>query len=149
MKSFKTMVLGICLAFTLAACDQAVWYDTKEEAMENGLEDKASGVTVEEYKGERIVLYEYEGALGAASITESEKGYHWYRSVPYHGFENTGDLPYTTGSFTFETEAGVEVAILYGAIFDSTMEINEVASREELTEVTRLDESNLFYSLLE
>ncbi|MFP3322518.1 hypothetical protein R0K05_05395 [Planococcus sp. SIMBA_160] len=149
MKSFKTIVLGICLVLTLAACDQAVWYDTKEEAIENGLEDKARGVTVEEYKGETIVLYEYEGALGAASITESEKGYHWYRSAPYHGFDAPGDLPYATGGFTLETEAGVEVTILYGTIFDPMMDINEVASREELTEVTMLDESDLFYTLLE
>ncbi|MBU9675031.1 hypothetical protein KQ939_08970 [Planococcus sp. CP5-4] len=153
MKSFKTIILGICIVFTLAACDQAVWYDTREEAIKKGLQGEgisaSSPMSVEEYDDETIVSYAQDNSLGVASITESEKGYSWYRSAPYHGFEVTGDLPYTTGSFTFETEAGVEVTVLYGEIFDPTMQVNEVASREGLNEVTLLGESNLFYTFLE
>lgn|GEM_PF-4112910 len=153
MKSFKTIILGICIVFTLAACDQAVWYDTREEAIEKGLQEEgisaSSPMSVEEYDDETIVAYAQDNSLGVASITESEKGHRWYKSAPDHGFEVTGDLPYTTGSFTFETEAGVEVTVLYGEIFDPTMQVNEVASREGLNEVTLLGESNLFYTFLE
>lgn len=153
MRNLKTLMNGICLLLILAACNQSDWYDTSDEAIENGLQEEGIGesptVSVEEYEGETIVLYAQGNFLGAASITESERGYSWYKSAPDHGIEVTGDLPYTTGSFEVETESGVQISILYGEIFDPTIQVNDVASREGLDELTLLGDSQLFYAVLE
>lgn len=153
MRKFKTLMIGICVLFILTACNQSDWYDTRDEAIENGLQKEGIGesstVSVEEYEGETIVLYAQDNSLGVASITESEEGYSWYRSAPDHKFEVTGDLPYTTGSFEVETESGMQVTILYGEIFDSTIQVNDIASREGLNELKLLGDSKLFYAVLE
>ncbi|MEZ0481031.1 hypothetical protein [Planococcus sp. SSTMD024] len=153
MRKLKALMIGICVLFILAACNQSDWYDTRDEAIENGLQKEgisaSADVSVEEYDGETIVLYAQDNSLGVASITESEKGYSWYRSAPNHRFEVTGDLPYTTGSFEFETESEVQVPILYGEIFNSTIQVNDVASCEGLNELTLLGDSKLFYAVLE
>ena len=153
MKNLKILLLGVFVLFILTACNQTDWYDTRDEAIENGLQEAgvgaSSAVSVEEYGGETIVLYAHENSLGVVSITESEKGYGWYKSAPNHSFEVTGDLAYTTGSFEMETESGVQVPILYGEIFDSSVQVNDVKSREGLSELTLLGDSNLFYAILE
>ena len=153
MRNLKTLMVGICLLFLLAACNQSDWYDTRDEAIESGLQEEgigaSSAVSVEEYDGETIVLYAHENSLGVASITESEQGYSWYKNAPHHAFEVTGDLPYTTGNFEIETESGVQVPILYGEIFDPSIQVNDVASREGLNELKLLGESNLFFAFIE
>lgn len=153
MKNLKILLPSIFVLFILAACNQSDWYDTRDEAIESGLQEEGIGtssvVSVEEYDGETIVLYAHENSLGVASITESEQGYSWYKHAPDHAFEVTGDLPYTTGSFEFETESGLQVPILYGEIFDSSIQANDIASREGLNELKLLGESKLFFAFLE
>lgn len=109
-------MISIYVLFILTACTQSDWYDTRDEAIENGLQEEGIGesptVSIEEYDGETIVLYAQDNSLGVASITEGEEGYSWYRSAPNHRFEVTGDLPYTTGSFEVETDSGMQVTIL-------------------------------------
>ena len=98
-KGVKVMKRGVFLIilciFSLFACssqDSREWFETKEEAIDYGLRTSESGIplkqlSIEEYQGETIVFYDFAGDLGIASITESRKGYSWYRSGPYLGFE--------------------------------------------------------------
>lgn len=156
LRKLKTLIVGICILFTLVACNEnssSDWYDTRDEAVEMGVQEeginRSAVLSVEEYKNETIVFYEHEGDLGVASITESEKGYHWFRNSPYFGFDVTGDLPYTTASFNYETETGMLVPILYGQIFDNSVQIIDLENLENGNEVKLLGNSNFFFTFLE
>lgn len=75
-----------------------------------GLSDKLTGSIIKEgvnrssilssenVNGETIIFYEGHNALGVASIAESPKGYSWYRSQAYTGFQGQ-DVPYMTVGF--------------------------------------------------
>lgn len=85
MRKILTLLV---LASFLAGCysDSTGWYDTKEDAIKYGLEqesskgiEKAILLSVEEHMDETIVFFEFANALGVASITESKKGFSWYR----------------------------------------------------------------------
>lgn len=156
LRKLEILIVGICILFTLVACNQnssSDWYDTKEEAVEIGLQEEGINETVgwsaEEYENETIVFYDHKGDLGVASITESEKGYRWFRSSPYFGFDVTGDLPYTTAGFNYETETGLLVPILYGQIFDDSVQSGDLENLEGVKGVKMLGNSNIFFTFLE
>ncbi|TMU85011.1 hypothetical protein FGG79_14015 [Bacillus sp. BHET2] len=126
----RSAFLIILCIFSLFACssqDSREWFETKEEAVDHGIRTSESGsplkqLSMEEYQGETIVFYDYAGSLGVASISKSTKGYSWYRSNPYFGFESDGEMSYSTAGFVLETESGVKIPILYGKAIDPSIE---------------------------
>lgn len=156
MRKLKNLIIVACVVFIVAACNQTSssdWYGTKDETIEIGLQEEGinrpTNISVEEYEGETIVFYESEGALGVASITESEEGYKWFKNSPTFSFDVTGDLPYTTGKFSFETESGLQVPILYGEIFDNSVQITDLQKNEDFNDAKLIGNSNLFFTFLE
>ncbi len=77
--------LIIFLLILLVGCqniNNLHWFETKDKAIEYGLKqegvDKTAAIlSIEDFKGETIIFYEKESALGVASIIESDKGYSW------------------------------------------------------------------------
>lgn len=115
--------------FLLTACSEgnsSERHDTKDKAIEFGLQeegtDNSSILSIEEFKNETIVFYDYDNTLGVANVSEDSNGYRWFRTEAYLDFEISGDLPYTTGSFNYETEKGIEVPILYGKLLDDSID---------------------------
>lgn len=153
--SLRKVLLGsIILSFILAGCNQksrSDWYDTKEEAIEYGLVqeriDESAVLSVEEYEGEAIVFFDNDGALGVASITKNNKGYSWFRSEPYFDFDVEGELPYTTGGFDFKTINGLKVSVLYGKVFDATIQKVRLLGDGPERELKIYEDSNLFYAI--
>lgn len=153
--SMRKIFLGTCILFLiLVGCNQendSNQFETKEEAIEFGLEeeevDKSAVLSVEEYEGETIVFYERQGSLGVASITENIQGYSWFRSSPYFGFEIEGDLPYTTNGFNFETESGLELSVLYGKVFDNSIQSMKLSGDGDQRDLTVDENSKLFYAI--
>ncbi|MBM7096021.1 hypothetical protein JSY36_09655 [Bacillus sp. H-16] len=136
MKRLLIAVL-MCSVMIMAACsggESLTWYETKEEAIQEGVISEGAGgyavLSVEEYDGETFIFYEYNDALGVASIAESDKGYAWYRSSAYYGFE--GDSPIHTIGFQTETYSRFEVAVIAGAVNDSAITSVHVAGGEPL-----------------
>jgi hypothetical protein len=119
------MSIALLLLIGCSQYSSSDWYDTKEKAIANGLEqeglDESAVLAVEDYEGETIVFVERTGALGVASITENNKGYSWYRSEPFFNFYVEGELPFTSDSFKFETKTGLDLSVLYGKAFDHTI----------------------------
>ncbi|WP_245613705.1 VOC family protein [Alkalihalobacterium bogoriense] len=83
--------------------DNSKWYNTKDEAIKYELEQEGSNailLSVEDYSGETIVFFEQSKTLGVASVTESKKGFSWYRDEPFIDFD--GDIPYSTMGFNYK-----------------------------------------------
>jgi hypothetical protein len=121
----KKNISLLLLIYLLVGCstDTSEWYDSKEDAIKYGLIQEGSNailLSVEEYADETIVFIELNNALGVASITESKKGYSWYRGEPYSGFG--GDAPYSRMGFDIGTKEGTEVSILVGEAFDTNIQ---------------------------
>lgn len=134
----------------MAGCteDNPQWYETKEDAIKYGLEQESSNailLAVEEYKDETIVFFEQDQALGVASITDSEKGFSWYRDQPLTGFE--GGSSYSTAGFESETKQGTKVPILAGKAFDHNITKIRIPGRDNQKILTITDKSGLFYSI--
>jgi hypothetical protein len=132
--------------------DNHEWYDTKEDAIKYGLEqegsdNKATLLSVKDYKGETIVFFEFNNALGVASIAESENVFNWYRSRPYSGFE--GDSPYSTMGFDIETKSGLKVSILAGKAFDTNFQKIKLLGDGSERVLTITEKSRLFYAIHE
>ncbi|WP_078548521.1 hypothetical protein [Litchfieldia alkalitelluris] len=142
--------------FLMVGCtnkeDRAVeWFTTEEEAIEKGLQQEGTDthavLSIESYKGETLVFYDYGGALGVASITESDQGFSWYRSNAYSDIE--GDVPYAYGGFKAKTENGIAIQILYGKAFDNSIKVMNLV-RDTEKQVMKIDEdSRLFYAIHE
>lgn len=150
----RKVFLGSIILLILVGCNQKsnpAWYDTKEQAIEYGLDQEGTGksavLSVEEYEGETIVAFEYAGSFGVASITESKKGYSWFRSEAYFGFDVEGDIPYTINGFDFETKTGLEVSVLYGKAFDSTIKKMKLSGDGAERELEIFEDSKLFYAI--
>ena len=150
----KTFLGSIILLYILVGCNQensSNWYETKEKAIEYGLEqeevDKSAVLSIEEYEGETIVFYERAGSLGVASISENNKGYSWYRSEPYLGFDIEGDIPYTSNGFNYGTESGLELSVLYGKVFDNSIQSLKLSSDGTERELEIFGNSRLFYAI--
>ncbi|WP_087973533.1 hypothetical protein [Oceanobacillus rekensis] len=150
----RKVFLGSIILLILVGCNQkgnSDWYDTKEQAIEYGLEqegtDESAVLSVEEFKGETIAFFEHAGSFGVASITENEKGFSWFRSEPYFDFDVEGDIPYTTNGFDFETKTGLEVSVLYGKAFDNTIQKMKLLGDGAERELEVFDDSKLFYAI--
>ncbi|MFL0584331.1 hypothetical protein ACH0B6_17295 [Solibacillus silvestris] len=149
----KILTLLACISL-LAGCNpnDTVWFDTKEDAIKYGLEQessndlvKATVLSVEEYKDETIVFFESANALGVASITDSKKGFSWYRDIPYSDFE--GDIPYSTVSFDLETKRGTEISILAGKVNDTKIQKVKLLGDGNERELLITENSRLFYTI--
>lgn len=151
----RKVILGsLILLFIVVGCsqkDSSDWYDTKEKAIESGLKqegmDDSAVLSVEEYEGETIVFYENEGTLGIANIIESNRGYSWFRSEPYFDFDVEGDLAYTTAGFDFETKNGIKGSVLYGKVFDDSIEKMLLQGDGPDRKLEIFNDSKLFYAI--
>ncbi|WP_430786910.1 hypothetical protein VBD025_15055 [Virgibacillus flavescens] len=151
MKKWQVYIGGISLMLMLVACSQGSnsnWHNTEDEAIEFGLEEEGTDtsaiLSTEKFKGETIVFYDHNGSFGVASITKNDKGYSWFRSEPYFGFDVSGDLPFTTAGFTYETEKGIEVPILYGKVLDPSVQKLKLTGDGNEREL-QLDENSPFF----
>lgn len=151
----RKVILGsIVLLFILAGCsqkDSTDWYDSEAKAIESGLEqegiDKSAVLSVEEYEGETIVLFENEGAISIANINKSNEGFSWFRSEPYFDFNVGGDVPYTTAGFDFETKNGLKGSVVYGKVFDTSIQKMKLIGDGADRELEVIGESKLFYAI--
>lgn len=154
LRKIVCFIVVSCL-IALTGCSQeedaTQWYDTKEKAIHYRLKQEGTNETailsIEDFKGETIVFYEFERALGVASITESEEGFSWYRNRAYSGFE--GDSPYSTVGFEFETETGLNVPILAGKASDISIEKIQLKGDGLERDLRIFDTSRLFFSIHE
>lgn len=147
---------SLFVSFLLAGCglgEQANWYDTERKAMEAGLlkegTDESAILSTEKVEGETIVFYEYMGALGTASITETRKGYSWFRNEPYLDFETEGSLPYTTAGFEMETKSGLKIPVLAGKILDPSVKGIKLVRNGVARELSIPNGSDWFYAINE
>ncbi|MFT9497966.1 hypothetical protein [Anaerosolibacter sp.] len=134
------------------------WYQTKEEAINNGLEkeglDRSTILSVEEVNGETIIFYEVEEknenfyALGIAVINESNKGYSWYRSSAYLAFNST-ERDYMSAGTTIETPRKQALSVLAGKVFDDTIKSVVLSGDGQERELQISDRGRLFYSIHE
>lgn len=138
----------------LVGCNQASatkWHDSKEAALEYGLKqegtERESVLSIEEFKGETFVFYEYMGGLGVANIVESGNGYRWKRSRPYFDIEAGGERSYSTAGFDIETDTGVVVSVLIGKTFDSSIEKMNLLENGTERELKVYGEKGFFYAL--
>lgn len=128
--------------------DNSKWYNTKEDAIKYGLEQESSNailLSIEEYSGETIVFFELNKALGVASITESKKGFSWYRDRPYSDFD--GDSPYSTMGFDIKTKQGTKISILVGKAFDKSIKQIKILGDKNEKELPITENSRLFYAI--
>ena len=145
----KLFLLFLFITF-LVGCtqDNSKWYNTKEDAIKYGLEQESSNailLSVEEYSGETIVFFELNKALGVASITESKKGFIWYRDKAFSGFE--GDSAYSTLGFEIETKQGTKISILAGMAFDKSIKEIKILGDGNEKQVPITENSRLFYAI--
>ncbi|MFC0561552.1 hypothetical protein [Halalkalibacter alkalisediminis] len=146
----KKIFLLLSFITFLVGCtqDNSKWYQTKEDAIKYGLEQESANailLSVEEYSDETIVFFELNKALGVASITESKKGFSWYRDQPFSGFE--GDGPYSTMGFEIETKQGTKISILAGKAFDTSINQIKILGDGDEKEVPITENSRLFYAI--
>ncbi len=148
----KKLFLLLCFITFLIGCtqDNSIWYSTKEDAINYGLEQESSNailLSVDEYNGETIVFFELNKALGVASITESKKGFSWYRDNAFSGFDGDSPIPYSTMGFEMETKQGSKISILVGKAFDKSIKHMRILNdgNEKLLPIT--DNSRLFYTI--
>lgn len=150
----KVFIGSFVLLFILVGCNQkedSRWYDTKEQAIEAGFKqegiDESAILSIEEYEGETIVFLENDGAFGLANLNESKKGYSWSRQEPYADFDVEGDLPYTTNTLDFKTQEGTKGSVLYGKVFDSSIQKMKLIGDGADRELEVSEETGLFYTI--
>ena len=146
------LILSILSLLACSNQDSREWFETEEEAIRFGLSTEEGGtapikLSTEEYQGETLVFYDLAGDFGAASISRSEKGYSWYRSAPYFGFD--GGSNYSTGGFELKTESGVTIPIICGKAFDSSIEKMVLSGDGPQKDLTFTNGSRLYYSIHE
>lgn len=146
----KKLFLLFFFITSLVGCteDNSKWYNTKDEAIKYGLEQEGSNailLSVEEYSGETIVFFEQSKALGVASVTESNKGFSWYREQPFSGFD--GDSPYSTMGINIETKQGTNISIIAGKAFDESIKQIKILGDGNEKEVPITENSRLFYAI--
>ena len=154
MGKFIFIVINLCLLFFVVGCNQESaieWHGSKEIAIESGLKqeetERESVLSIEEFEGETFVFYKYMGGLGVANIVESEKGYGWKRSQPYNNFEVEGELAYSTSGFDIKTETGLEVSVLIGKTYDSSIQEMELLGDGNARKLTVFGGNGFFYAL--
>ena len=152
MKKLRVLV-SICLFFILVGCNEnsgQTWYETKEEAIKFGLQqegtDNSAILGIEEFEGETFVFYVEGGALGVASLTEDKRGFSWYRSQPYVGFD-ANDSPYSTAGFDYKTVSGLEVSILVGKVYDNSIQTMKLIGDGAERELQVHKDSKLFFAI--
>ena len=150
-KTVGFLISGFLLIF-LIGCNgnefKLEWHDTKEEAISHGTAEEgieeSSILSVEEIDEETIVFYEFEGSFGVASIAESDEGYAWYRSANYVGF--SGEGPFATLGYSFETESGNEISVLVGKAFDENISKMRLSGDGAEKELQVFEGSRLFFT---
>jgi hypothetical protein len=110
--------------------------------------NKSSILASDNVNDETIVFYENHNALGVASIAESPKGYSWYRSQVYTGFQGK-DVPYMTVGFDFQTYKGKKIKIIAGKIYDNTIQKMLLKDDGSDRELLIYGYSRLFFSVHE
>lgn len=150
----KVIFGSIIFLFLVVGCNEksnSDWSDTEEKAIEYGLEeegvDESAILSIEEYEGETIVFFEKAGALGVASITKNNQGYRWFKSTQYYDFNAKGDIPYTTGGFSFDTETGLTVSVIHGKVFDSSIQKMNLSGDESERDLKIFKDSKIYYSI--
>lgn len=152
MRKIAGLLLTGFLLIFLTGCSgkeyKLEWHDTKEEAIshgtaEEGIED-SSILSIEEINEETIVFYTFEGALGVASIAESDEGYAWYRSANHVGF--SGEGPFATIGFSFETESGNDISLLVGKASDDNISKMRLSGDGAEKELQVFEGSRLFFT---
>lgn len=155
----KVIILLLLSVFFLQGCsnvkDNIEWYQSKESAIDNGIEkegfDKSAILSIEEINGETIIFYEtYEEnenltALGIAIINENNNCYSWYRSSPYLGFEST-DSEYMSAGTTIETPKNQKISVLVGKVGDDTIKSIVLSGDGQERELVISGKGRLFYS---
>ncbi|MBM7661170.1 hypothetical protein JOC85_001942 [Bacillus mesophilus] len=147
---FFVFILVLLTGCAFQGNEEIVWYETKEQAIDEGLQ--LEGITreeilsIEELDGETIVFYEYDKSLGVASITQSAQGYSWYRSRGYTDLE--GVAPFSTAGFEYETKSGLNVPVLVGKAFDQSITKMKLIESNAEKELEVFDKSRLFFSIL-
>ncbi|WP_456273320.1 hypothetical protein [Bacillus sp. AK031] len=154
MKKSIYLIISLCLMFLVVGCNQdsaTEWYDSKEAAIESGLKhegtESESVLSIEEFENETFVVYEYMGGLGIANVVESEKGYGWKRSQPYTDFEVEGELAYSTSGFDIITETGLDVSVLVGKTFDSSIQDMKLLGDGTERKLKVYGDTGFFYAL--
>lgn len=150
-KAVGLLISGFLLIF-LTGCNgneyNLEWHDTKEEAITHGTAEEgienSSILSIEEINEETIVFYTFEGSFGVASIAESDEGYAWYRSTNYVGF--SGEGPYSTIGYSFETESGNEISVLVGKAFDDNISKMRLSGDGAEKELQVFEGSRLFFT---
>jgi hypothetical protein len=105
----------------------------------------ANLLSVKEYSNETIVFFELNKALGVASISESKKGFSWYRDQAFRGFD--GNSAYSTMGFEIETKQGTQISILAGKAFDKSINQIKILGDGNEKEVPVNGDSRLFYAI--
>ncbi|WP_421379325.1 hypothetical protein ACOJQI_15155 [Bacillus salacetis] len=150
---FFLLIAGLSLAGCSFGDQEDVWFDSKEEAIEGGLQqnelNKSALLAFEEYRGETIVFFKRDESLGTAVISEGKKGVSWHRDHPYNGFEAGGDLPYSTVGFDLESNTGEKISILAGKVFDSSIQLLRLNDGGVIKELKVDAESGLFFAIHE
>jgi hypothetical protein len=154
-----TLTLIATILILLAGCKnneptttELQWFNTKDKAIENGLINeginRSSVLSSENVNDETIIFYEGHNALGVASIAESPKGYSWYRSQAYTGFQGQ-DVPYMTVGFDFQTYKGLKIKIIAGKIYDNTIQKMLLKGDGSNRELLIYGDLRLFFSVHE
>lgn len=124
------------------------WHETKEEALSHGTDkegiENSSILSIEEIDEETIVFYEFEGSFGVANIAENDEGYAWYRSTNHVGF--SGEGPYATIGYSFETDSGNEISVLVGKAFDDNISKMRLSGDGAEKELQVFEGSRLFFT---
>ncbi|WP_227940399.1 hypothetical protein [Alkalihalobacillus deserti] len=149
--TFIVISLYFVLLVGCSSSDNTQWYETKETAIEYGLQeegtDKTSILSIEEFKGETIVFYELDNSLGVANIAESKKGFSFFRNTSYVGFG--GDSAHSKMGFDFKTKSGVNVNVLAGKASDKSIEKMKLLGDGLERELPISEKSRLFYVIHE
>lgn len=146
------LVAVLLLAGCASGAEDASWYETKEEAIQAGLEEQGEGAVLlgtEEYKGETIAFLQRSGAFGIANIVEKENRFQFIRKGSMYGFDVSGDLPYSKMGTNHETASGVEVSLLIGKVFDPTINTLLLKGDGATREIGPKKDSTLFYAIHE
>lgn len=131
--------------------EEITWHETKEKAINYGLNeegiDENEVLSVEKIENETVIFYKNNQALGIASLTESDKGFSWYRSRSYTDFK--GVTPFTTAGFTYVTKSGLSISILAGKAFHDSIIKMKLIEEDTERELEIDSDSRLFYAVHE
>ncbi|MFT9497627.1 hypothetical protein [Anaerosolibacter sp.] len=136
--------------------DHIEWYQSKESAIENGIEkeglDKSAILSVDEINGETIIFYEMYmeaenlSAFGIAIIKENNNSYSWYRPSAYFGFEST-DSDYMLAGTNIKTPRKQEISVVIGRVCDNTIKSVILSGDGQERELVISGKGRLFYSI--